>query len=178
MQLNICLYLLNSDKSQHLSKKLTLNYSSMQIPQALRNPKMKTFRIKNGLVGILALLATELAREFYRPYIYSHHLSDFGIADTLGNSLGTVTTVFVILAIVGKNDPRDYRMILWLTIGLCAYELLQAPMGGSIDPLDILATVIAGVFCLILYRLMHRHPLFARHRTKSISTTDHQIDSD
>jgi hypothetical protein len=27
----------------------------------------------------------------YRPYVYSHNLNDFGIADTLGNHLGTMS---------------------------------------------------------------------------------------
>lgn len=120
--------------------------------------RMKRFRIINGLVGALAFLATEAGREWYRPYIYANRLRDFGIADTLGNSLGTVAAVFIILTVSGKNNSGDYRLIWFLTAGLCAYELLQGPMGGSIDPNDMIATVIAGMFCKILYRFMHHHP--------------------
>ncbi|MCA9293428.1 MAG: hypothetical protein KDA20_06410 [Phycisphaerales bacterium] len=127
---------------------------------------MTTFRVKNGLVGGAALVATELGREFYRPYIYEHKLHDFGIADTLGNSLGTVATVFIILAIVGRNTLWDYKFMGILVGGLCVYELLQGPMGGAIDPKDIAATLVAGAFCAGLYWKMHgrqRESALMRH---------------
>ncbi|HPR65355.1 MAG TPA: hypothetical protein PK014_14190 [Thermoanaerobaculia bacterium] len=119
---------------------------------------MRRYRILNGSIGLLALLVTEAGREYYRPYIYSRHLQDFGIADTLGNSTGTVAAVFIILCLTGRNHAWDYRYISLLALGLCGYELFQGPMGGSIDPKDIVATILAGTFCLVLYRLMHRHP--------------------
>ena len=119
---------------------------------------MRRYRLLNGCVGLLALLITETGREFYRPYIYSRRLQDFGIADTLGNSSGTVAAIFIILCLTGRNHAWDYRYIFLLSLGLCGYEVLQGPMGGSIDPKDILATILSGIFCLVLYRLMHSQP--------------------
>ena len=123
---------------------------------------MKRYRIANGVVGGLAFLVTEAGREFYRPYVYSHGIDDFHIADTLGNSFGTIATVFIILSLTGKNRSWDYRFIAILALGLCGYELMQGPMGGSIDPFDILATLMSGVFCLVLHRVLHRHPFTLR----------------
>ena len=123
---------------------------------------VKRYRIVNGMVGGLAFLVTEAGREFYRPYVYSHGIDDFRVADTLGNSFGTIATVFIIIALTGKNNSWDYRFITILALGLCGYELMQGPMGGAIDPYDILATLVAGVFCLALYRVLHQHPFTLR----------------
>ncbi len=122
-------------------------------------PVLNRFRIINGLIGATALVATELGREYYRPFIYSRGIRDYGIADTIGNSLGTITAVFVVLCVSGKNSSTDYRLIAILTLGLCVYELLQGPMGGRIDPNDIFATLISGAICAFLYRLLYGHPL-------------------
>lgn len=122
-----------------------------------RIAERRRFRIVNGVIGGSALVVTELGRTFYRPYVVSHGVRDFGIADTLGNSVGTIAAVFIILCLTGKNRSGDYQYIAFLSLGLCGYELLQGPMGGAIDPKDIVATVVACGFCLGLYRLLHRH---------------------
>jgi hypothetical protein len=114
------------------------------------------------VVGGLAFLVTEAGREFYRPYIYSHRIDDLRVADTLGNSFGTIATVFIILSLTGRNNSWDYRFIAILASGLCGYELMQGPMGGAIDPYDILSTLVAGMFCLALYRILHHHPFTLR----------------
>ena len=46
-------------------------------------------------IGISAYFVTEMARSFYRPYIYANNIDDWVIADTIGNSLGTVTAVTI-----------------------------------------------------------------------------------
>jgi len=37
---------------------------------------------------------TEIGREIYRPYVYQNGLNDFGLADVIGNLLGTVAIIF------------------------------------------------------------------------------------
>ena len=112
-------------------------------------------RVVNLVVGVSALLLTEAARQYYRPFIYARAINDFHIADTLGNSLGTVTTVFVMLAVFGRDRAFDYGVILSVTIGLVLYEAAQPLMGRPIDPWDMVATVLAGGFCVALYRMLH-----------------------
>lgn len=55
-------------------------------------------------IGASAFLLTEIARSFYRPYIYANDITYWVVADTIGNSLGTVdvivTIMFGILSIV------------------------------------------------------------------------------
>jgi hypothetical protein len=113
-------------------------------------------RIINLLVGLGALLLTEVGREVYRPFIYARNLYDFHIADTLGNSIGTVTTVFVMLAIFGRDRKFDDGVILCATLGVVLYEIAHPLLGRPIDPWDVSATVVAGALSWALYRSLHR----------------------
>lgn len=113
-------------------------------------------RTLNLLIGLSAVFLYETARAYYRPFIYSNGIDDFHIADTLGNSLGTIATVFVFVSILGVDRVKDIFLIRTVTIAVIVYELAHPLLGKSIDPLDILATVVAGVFSELLYRSMHR----------------------
>ena len=115
-------------------------------------------RIINLLIGLGALVLCEVARATYRPYIYSRGINDFHIADTLGNSLGTVATAFVFTALFGRDLAQDYFMIRTVTISVALYELAHPLLGKPIDPWDLLATVLAGVFCEIIHRSIHKQP--------------------
>ena len=66
-------------------------------------------RLVRLAVGLAALAVTELARTYYRPFVRTRGLSDFHLADTLGNSLGTVTTVFILLAVFGRGQLAHER---------------------------------------------------------------------
>jgi hypothetical protein len=118
-----------------------------------------SFHLKNLAVGIAGLAVTEAGRELYRPWVYSQGIDDWGVADTLGNSFGTLTAVFVIVGLVGKDASSDYRLIALIAGGLAVYELLQGPMGGAIDPRDIVASLVTGVVCALIYRALNRHPV-------------------
>ncbi|MCC6299770.1 MAG: hypothetical protein IT314_10760 [Anaerolineales bacterium] len=113
-------------------------------------------RIINLLIGLSAVAFYELARAYYRPFIYSNGINDFHIADTLGNSLGTIATVFVFVSILGIDRAKDIFLIRTVTIAVIVYELAHPLLGKAIDPLDIVATLAAGIFSEILYRFIHR----------------------
>lgn len=115
-------------------------------------------RLINIVVGVSALLLTEAARTYYRPLIYAHHINDFHIADTLGNSLGTVTTVFIFVALLGRDNARDYFLICTVTISVLVFEVMHPLLGKPIDPFDMVATILAGAFCEGFYRLLHGRP--------------------
>ena len=115
-------------------------------------------RIVNPLIGLSAVVLYEIARATYHPYIYSQGINDFHIADTIGNSLGTVATVFVFTSLPGRDIAQDYFMIRTVTISVAVYELAHPLLGKPIDPWDIFATILAGVFCETLHRLIHKQP--------------------
>lgn len=107
-------------------------------------------------IGMAALLFYEfVARPYYRPYIYKNNINDFHIADTIGNSLGTIATIFGFLFLLGGEKKRDDFLIKTLTISLVVYELAHPLLGKPIDPWDIAATLLTGVFCFFLHRLVH-----------------------
>ena len=115
-------------------------------------------RIINLLIGLGAVVLYEIARATYRPYIYSQGINDFHIADTLGNSLGTVATIFVFTSLLGRDLAQEYFMIRTVTISVLLYEVAHPLLGKPIDPWGMLATILAGVFCEIIQRSIHRQP--------------------
>jgi hypothetical protein len=110
----------------------------------------------NALVGLGAVALTEIGRHVYRPFIYGRDIYDFHVADTMGNSLGTVATIFVLLAIFGRDQQTDDRVILSATVGTVLFELGSPLLGKPIDPWDVAATVVAGGLSWVLARSLHR----------------------
>ena len=109
------------------------------------------------VIGIAALLVYEfMARPYYRPYIYANNIHDFHIADTIGNSLGTMATVFGFLFLLGGEKSHDLFLIKTVTISLVVYEVAHPLLGKPIDPWDILATLLTGAICFLLHRLVLR----------------------
>jgi len=101
----------------------------------------------------------EIARAMYRPYIYSQGINDFHIADTIGNSLGTIAAIFVFTSLLGRDLAQDYFMICTVTISVALYELAHPLLGKPIDPWDLVATIITGVFCEIIYRRINKNKI-------------------
>jgi hypothetical protein len=107
-------------------------------------------------IGLTTLLFLEfVARPIYRPYIYSHNIFDFHIADTLGNSLGTIAGIFIILTFLGRDKAQYHFIIMTTTISFIFYEIIQPLLGKPIDPWDIAATIIGGGLCFLIYQLLH-----------------------
>ena len=102
-------------------------------------------------IGIIAFFLTEVARSFYRPYIYENDLFDYYIADTIGNSLGTVTAIFMILTLSGNEKRSDWKLILLIIIGLVFYELTNPLTNHPMDIRDIAATLIFGGLSFLVY---------------------------
>ena len=115
-------------------------------------------RMINLMIGLSAVVIYEIARVSYRPYIYARGINDLHIADTLGNSLGTVATIFVFVSLLGRDQAWDYFLIRTVTISVLVYEVAHPLLGKPVDLWDIVATVLAGVFCEILYRFIHERP--------------------
>lgn len=106
-------------------------------------------------IGLAAVLFYELARVTYRPYIYTHEINDFHIADTIGNSLGTIATVFVFVSLIGQQYNQGLFLVRTVVLSLIAYELAHPLLGKSIDGWDALATLITGILCEFGYRKLH-----------------------
>jgi hypothetical protein len=102
-------------------------------------------------IGISAYFVTEMARSFYRPYIYANEIDDWVIADTIGNSFGTITAVFMILTMSVRGTSWDWRLVAMVLIGLIGYELLNLADDHSFDLNDVLATLGFGAISILAY---------------------------
>jgi len=110
-------------------------------------------------IGLSAVGIYEAARAWYRPFVYSQGLSDFHVADTLGNSLGTIATVLVFASIFGRSHIQTLFVLRAAAIAVAVYELLHPLLGKPIDSFDLLATVLAGLLCQGVYRWVYRREL-------------------
>lgn len=107
-------------------------------------------------IGIAAFSITELGRSFYRPYIYANKIDDYFIADTIGNSFGTVTAIFMILTLSGKGTKKDWSIVFIIIAGLLVYELLNLTGKTSVDINDLIATIVFGIISVLIYYFLLR----------------------
>lgn len=122
----------------------------------IRNWKFTRKRALHLTIGITAMLVYEFfARPVYRPYIYKNQMNDFHIADTIGNSLGTIATIFVLIGFIGQGRAQHLFLIKTITLSVALYEIAHPLLGKSIDPWDIAATILTGAACLISYKVIH-----------------------
>jgi len=109
-------------------------------------------RTKYLLLCLVFYGLTELGRVVYRPFIYQHHIRDYGIADTIGNHFGAVALIFAILTIQHSTLLEGWIVISVVTFGYIAYEIAQQFIPGSVfDSGDIVASVIGGILASGLF---------------------------
>lgn len=121
----------------------------------LKKKKDLTFLKKRTLIiAITAFSITELGRSFYRPYIYEKNIYDYHFADTIGNSFGTITAIFMILTLSGKGNKSDWKIILIIIFGLLVYELMNLTGKTAIDYNDMIATLLFGSISSLIYWLL------------------------
>jgi len=120
--------------------------------EELRNWRFTKYKAINFAIGISALLIYEfVGRPIYRPYIYNNKINDFHIADTLGNTFGTLPTIFFLIAILSNDTKKGNYLIKLGTISVIVFELLHPLFGKPIDIWDIIATILAGVASYLIY---------------------------
>lgn len=116
------------------------------------------YKLINFTIGVSALLIYEfVGRPYYRPHIYSHKIFDFHIADTLGNSFGTIAAIFIFVSLLTSGTPNGNFLIKITTISVVLYEIGQPLFGKPIDIWDIVATIVAGGLSFFIF-----HCLFAK----------------
>ncbi len=118
----------------------------------LRTWKLSKYKAINFAIGISALLIYEfVGRPIYRPYIYNNKINDFHIADTLGNTFGTLPTIFFLIAILSNDTTKGNYLIKLGTFSVVIFELAHPLLGKPIDIWDIIATIMTGFVSYIIY---------------------------
>lgn len=102
---------------------------------------------------IISYSITEVGRLFYRPLIYSNHVFDYYITDTLGSSFGTLTAMFMVILLVGKEKLKDIFLLLGIIAGLLLYEISAIGKAGY-DLHDMIAILIFGTIGLLIYYIL------------------------
>ena len=121
----------------------------------LRNWRWTNYKMINIAISISSLLIYEfLGRSLYRPYVYANSINDFHIADTLGNSLGTVATIFFFVALLSNNTAKGNFLIKLVTFSVILFEISHPLLGKPIDIWDIIATLITGSLCYFVFNLI------------------------
>lgn len=122
------------------------------LKEELKNWKFTRYKAINFAIGISALLIYEfVGRPMYRPYIYNNKINDFHIADTLGNTFGTLPTIFFLIAIFSKDTTKGNYLIKIGTFSVVVFEILHPLLGKKIDIWDIIATILAGLASYLIY---------------------------
>jgi len=100
---------------------------------------------------------TECGRFLYRPYANAHGISDFGLADSIGNLGGIIVQIFFGLAIFNSTRLQSYRLAMFFTGGYILYEFLQRYLPkGVFDWLDIYGTLIGFALSVVLLKVFWR----------------------
>ena len=129
--------------------------------------KMNALRLAYFVAFVSFFVLTEIGRKVYRPYIYRMHIDDFGIADSRGNSLGTLTQIFFYLGLFNATQKQSYRLIAFVTLGYIGYEIVQPYLPrGIFDWRDVFATLAAGIFSALVVTVVHA--IFPEHRADSL----------
>jgi uncharacterized membrane protein len=123
----------------------------------LKNWKFTKYKAINFAIGISALLIYEfIGRPIYRPYIYKNKINDFHIADTLGNTFGTLPTIFFLIAIFSNDTTKGNYLIKLGTFSVVAFELAHPLLGKPIDIWDIIATILMGLVSYLIYNSLFK----------------------
>jgi hypothetical protein len=126
-----------------------------EVGTALRQWRLTKDRIVYFALGFSAVLIYEfVARPLYRPYIYRNGINDYHLADTIGNTLGSMATIFVFLGVFGQTRSQHLFLIKTITVSILLYELAHPLLGKPIDPWDVAATLATGLLCVGLYLLV------------------------
>jgi hypothetical protein len=107
------------------------------LKEEIKNWRFTKYKLINLLIGSGSLLIYEfMARPYYRPYIYRNKINDLHLAGALGNTLGTLATVFILVSLLSRGKERGKYLIRTATIVLVLYEvaqpLLVKPLMGRI----------------------------------------------
>ena len=73
-----------------------------------------------------------------------------------GNTFGTLTTIFFLIAILSNDTVKGNYLIKLGTFSVVIYELAHPLLGKPIDLWDIVATILSGIFSYLLYNLIFK----------------------
>ena len=129
---------------------------------ATRERILRPSRVRLGFLAVaaLAFFVTEFGRFVYRPYVRRNDISDFGLADSIGNIGGIVVQIFVVIAAYNSTKKQSFRIAPLLATGYVVYEFLQPVLPkGVFDWKDVYGTLVGlGISFAILWIIWRISP--------------------
>ncbi len=109
------------------------------------------------LIGLVFIILGLLAKSFYRDYIISKGIDDFGLADALPSFL-YVIGFSQLLMISSFRYPAIVIMVV--SLGSVIFEFKQYYRSGMLDTGDVIASVAGGLvswFILVYVRKKYKN---------------------
>jgi uncharacterized membrane protein len=105
------------------------------------------------LIGIVFIVLGFLGKVFYRQYINSHGIDDFGIAGSLPSFMYVIGFSQLL-----QIRPIKYPslVVLVVTAGSIIYEFKQSAGSGTLDINDIIYSILGGAVSLLILYLVGR----------------------
>lgn len=103
---------------------------------------------------LICLTYSILIGNFYRPFIYSHKINDYGFAD-IGNNLSFIPGVYsIIFLLKGKYIYSKFKDVIFYFIFLSLVEISSyfIPYLGTFDFKDIIGLFIGAVSLFVFLK--------------------------
>jgi len=106
---------------------------------------MSNIRIVFIITGTIFLVLTHVGDTYYRDWVYSNQIADFGLANYLPSITGTITAIFLLIGLSKESIKKSPSSAFWVVVGCVIYEVMQPILGtGIFDWQDLIAVVITG----------------------------------
>lgn len=110
--------------------------------------------ITYGIIGLLATILGFLGKAFYRDYILSNSINDWGIAWFLPSYFYVIG--FSLLLLV-KQTKYPLLIIFIVTMASILFETKQYFSTNFFDVKDILASIAGGLTAIIILKIVERN---------------------
>jgi hypothetical protein len=143
-------------------------FSKKKILQSHSRSKICTFNdaefhLMNKRSIYIILLSIVLLFTLYeelklRPYLLKHHITAFYLADSLPNFLAVVIFFLGHMVIRFPVDEQKIVSLIFAFVAVLAlYEVFQLWMPGrTFDVKDLIASIIGGIFCYLVFRIVNK----------------------
>ena len=114
---------------------------------------MKKDEKLNGIIGFIFFVLGFIAKGFYREFIISNEIDDFGVAGFLPSYLYVVA-----FALLMQMSPFRYPILIIIVITLASilFEIKQYFGSGILDYADIIASIAGGLSAFIIVKMINK----------------------
>ncbi len=114
---------------------------------------MNKKKVVFGLIGLTATVAGFVAKVFYRDYIYTNDIQDFGFA-------GAMPSLFYVIGfsqfLLIKPPVRPWLIVSVVALASCMFEFMQYASAEIMDVADVLASVAGGFVSFVIWKYVEK----------------------